>query len=752
MDRRSTLRTTRQLTDKGKEAFETEVRSFSGKLRVEQRYIDIIVLDIKEQTVVEENLAKQFIEEIRKHFMAFKDISCQFYNFLCAQRTMEADRELSAHKVIALATEEKVFQVLEHLQEVIQSDYDVSTTEKKVTLKEDPPPIPQKETEQKSQKSGSTSSSSLFVKQKMKLEAAKVRAKYAQEEAELIKSQASIQANLKILAVKREVEEAEGELRALSEVCSDVDSLHSSQMDNVKEKRTAEFILQQGENNNKCVQGNLNVNAPEFYPNPSRTFTEPSQTDVCRQLTQFMMKKDLLLSRLCKYDDSPGYFLAWKASFQNVMHELDVTPAEEVDLLVKWLGPESSKQALSIRAANAANPELGVSRIWSRLDDRFGSPEMVEGALRKKLNNFHRISNKDNKRLFELVDIVSEIEAIKENPTYKTLLSVYDSSAGVNQIMSKLPFYIQEKWTVEATRYKTEHNTAYPPFQIFSKFLQRIAKMKNDPSFFYEDSTVSKDASSKPLQQTRGQARPVHLSVARTEATDVKSEDNKAVNKEKRANPNVCPFHGTNHLLNECRSFRTKTLAERREFLKKNGLCFRCCGQIKHLRRDCKELIRCTVCESHEHPTALHVDKEENSRAYGKYEGEKHNTEIDSKCTQVCGKASVVSKSCSKILLVKVYPDERPDQARKLYALIDDQSNRSLATSNFFHIFGEDGPDNEYILSSCAGKFTTSGRFASNYTVESLDGSCILKLPTLIECNDIPNNRHEIPFPRIASR
>ena len=81
--------------------------------------------------------------------------------------------------------------MLEHLQEFIQSDYDVSTTEKKVTLKEDPPPFSQKETEQKSQKSGLTSSSSLFVKQKMKLEAAKVRAKYAQEEAELIKSQAS---------------------------------------------------------------------------------------------------------------------------------------------------------------------------------------------------------------------------------------------------------------------------------------------------------------------------------------------------------------------------------------------------------------------------------------------------------------------------------------------------------------------------------------------------------------------------------
>lgn len=151
--------------------------------------------------------------------------------------------------------------------------------------------------------------------------------------------------------------------------------------------------------------------------------------------------------------------------------------------MVKWLGSESCKQALSIRAANAASPDQVVIRIWSRLGDRFESPEIVEGALRKKLNNFQSLSNKDNKTSFELVDIVSENEAIKENPTNKTLLSVYDSSAGVNQIMSKLPFYILEKWTTETTRYKTEHNKAYPPFEI-SQFLQRIAKMKNVPCFF----------------------------------------------------------------------------------------------------------------------------------------------------------------------------------------------------------------------------------------------------------------------------
>jgi hypothetical protein len=58
------------------------------------------------------------------------------------------------------------------------------------------------------------------MKQRMKLEATKVKEKYAQKEADLIKRQAVIQANLKILSVKRKVEEAEGKLGAISDSCT----------------------------------------------------------------------------------------------------------------------------------------------------------------------------------------------------------------------------------------------------------------------------------------------------------------------------------------------------------------------------------------------------------------------------------------------------------------------------------------------------------------------------------------------------
>lgn len=54
---------------------------------------------------------------------------------------------------------------------------------------------------------------------------------------------------------------------------------------------------------------------------------------------------------------------------------------------------------------------------------------------------------------------------------------------------------------------------------------------------------------------------------------------------------------------------------------------------------------------------------------------------VDSKCTQICRDVHCTSKSCSKIVLVKVYCEESPENAKKLYAIIDDQSNRSVVKS-----------------------------------------------------------------------
>ena len=74
---------------------------------------------------------------------------------------------------------------------------------------------------------------------------------------------------------------------------------------------------------------------------------------------------------------------------------------------------------------------------------------------------------------------------------YKTVFAHYNSSSGVNPIVSKLPTGLQDKWTTEANRYKRNNSAIFPSFSVFSRFIHDMAKLRNNPSFNYEISDAS---------------------------------------------------------------------------------------------------------------------------------------------------------------------------------------------------------------------------------------------------------------------
>lgn len=55
----------------------------------------------------------------------------------------------------------------------------------------------------------------------------------------------------------------------------------------------------------------------------------------------------------------------------------------------------------------------------------------------------------------------------------------------------------------------------------------------------------------------------------------------------------------------------------------------------------------------------------------------------------------------------------------------------------------------QFTLTSCVGRQQMSGRRASGFFVSSIDGSVTMKLPMVTECNDIPDDRSEIPTPDV---
>ena len=137
------------------------------------------------------------------------------------------------------------------------------------------------------------------------------------------------------------------------------------------------------------------------------------QINPTSEITRFLLRKDLLFSRLTNFNDQAESFHTWKSSFKNVIDELQVSDSEKIDLLIKWLISE------------------------------------LEASLRSKLDKFPTLTNKDNARLYELSDILSEIEYHKENPKLGCLLAYFDSSSGINPIVEKLPYGLQEKIQVK---------------------------------------------------------------------------------------------------------------------------------------------------------------------------------------------------------------------------------------------------------------------------------------------------------------
>lgn len=184
-------------------------------------------------------------------------------------------------------------------------------------------------------------------------------------------------------------------------------------------------------------------------------------------------------------------------------------------------------------------------------------------------------------------------------------------------------------------------------------------------------------------------------------------------------------------------------MEERRTLLKDNKVCFKCCDSNKHVSRDFPVSVSCKECGSKQHTTALHVNKPAShllAKPAQNNGGESGSTTtvntVNSSCTEICKEYG--GKSFAKILPVNVFHKDHPGYTKKMYAIIDDQSNRSLASPEFFQYFNVQGVPEIYSLSTYSGKITTSGRRGKDFIVTTIDGSDTLVLPVLIECDNIP--------------
>ncbi|XP_077080710.1 uncharacterized protein LOC143733040 [Siphateles boraxobius] len=480
--------------------------------------------------------------------------------------------------------------------------------------------------------------------------------------------------------------------------------------------------------------------------------TRPSVTSQSElsDLAAYLARRDLLTAGFKVFDNRPESYLSWKSIFGNAIVGLNLKPSEELDLLTKWLSGESLQHALRIRAVHMNNPQAGLQRLWQRLDKSYGSPEVVEASLFQRLQTFPKISNKDAHLLQELADLLLELE-YAQSENYLPGLSFLDTPRGINPIVEKLPYGLQESWVKQGTKYKRDNGAVYPPFSYFVQFVNDYAEMKTDPSFMLQSPNIVAPKVDKTLVKPTRYRVPVAVN-----KTDISQTNGTAqtffFNPDKQ-----CPIHHKPHSLAKCRGFRSKTLDERKGILKEHAICYKCCSSTSHRAKDCKAIIQCSECNSDVHVSAMHAgpplwtpkDSNPRSQSHGG-ESDSQSPVTTTSCTEVCGQG-LKGKSCAKICLVNVYPRTSPEEKRRMYAMLDDQSNSSLARSAFFDMFKVKGTILPYTMKTCAGLSETGGRRASDFVIENVNGKVSMLLPILTECDQIPDNRDEIPTSEAVS-
>ncbi|KAI4879019.1 hypothetical protein NFI96_009718 [Prochilodus magdalenae] len=173
--------------------------------------------------------------------------------------------------------------------------------------------------------------------------------------------------------------------------------------------------------------------SPDFLIN-RKTFQVPTDDRIgTGDITRYLMRRELVHSGLTKFNDHPESYWAWKSSFKNATDGLYLTASEELDLLIKWLGSPSSNHVMRIRAVYSTNPTVGLHKAWERLEECYGSPEVIERALLERVDNFPNVSQKDPVKLRELGDLLKELEAAKTQG-YLPGLSYLDTAGGANQL------------------------------------------------------------------------------------------------------------------------------------------------------------------------------------------------------------------------------------------------------------------------------------------------------------------------------
>ena len=329
-------------------------------------------------------------------------------------------------------------------------------------------------------------------------------------------------------------------------------------------------------------------------------------------------------------------------------------------------------------------PDEGYVEARRLLEKEFGDPYKISNAFMQKLSNWPIIKYDDGPGLkrfsFFLIKCKNAMKTISH-------MAVLNHPPNMQSVVQKLPANLQTKWRECAVKSRRKDGKI-ADFRDLTEFVEHAAETANDPIYSKEALNITKTTPKPKIFSEDQKKLPSSNPRSSSFVTNMDKDPNSSHTNgtgSSRGNSTLgqCPLCDKSHDLDDCESFKKKSIAERRTALMEKSLCFGCYGR-NHVSKNCKKKRECKKCKKL-HPTLLHID---GLSLMKESSAEEKSTEKPVKVNNACTDIPQNDNN-EEIILQAIIPvsvtNKANNKALKTYAFYDNGSVGCFLTENLRH-------------------------------------------------------------------